>query len=323
MAKDQVKSHVMFEKEITKHLSCPVCKGELLYEKNKFTCKNESISFPIINGIPILINEENSIFKISDFVEEKNTTFDLHVSHVKKIFFRLIPKISNNLAAKENYKYLISLLKGKSNPKILIVGGSIIGKGMNEFLDEQNFSFTETDVTFGPRTQIILDSHDIPFEDNVFDCIIVQAVLEHVLDPYRCVSEMHRVLKSEGLIYGETPFMQQVHMGAFDFTRFSHLGHRRLFRKFEELKSGPSGGPGQALAWAYKHFLISFTKNRKIRNILIIFAHFTSFFLKYFDIFTKNNPVVLDSAAGYYFIGKKKREALPDKKLILEYKGVQ
>ena len=30
-----------------------------------------------------------------------------------------------------------------------------------------------------------------------FDCVIIQAVLEHVLDPKRCVKEIHRVLKKD------------------------------------------------------------------------------------------------------------------------------
>ncbi len=84
--------------------------------------------------------------------------------------------------------------------------------------------------------------------DESFDGVICQAVLEHVLDPYRCVEEIHRVLRPNGLVYAETPFMQQVHGGTHDFTRFTHLGHRRLFRKFAEVDSGVVCGPGMALA---------------------------------------------------------------------------
>ena len=34
-----------------------------------------------------------------------------------------------------------------------------------------------------------------------------------------------------------------MHIGAYDFTRFTPLGHRRLFRWFDELASGMQGGP--------------------------------------------------------------------------------
>ena len=37
-----------------------------------------------------------------------------------------------------------------------------------------------------------------------------------------------------GIVYAETPFMQQVHEGAYDFTRYTVLGHRYLFKKFKQ-----------------------------------------------------------------------------------------
>ena len=37
--------------------------------------------------------------------------------------------------------------------------------------------------------------------------MLVQAGLEHVRDPWQVVAEIHRVLKDDGLVYAETPFM--------------------------------------------------------------------------------------------------------------------
>ena len=44
-------------------------------------------------------------------------------------------------------------------------------------------------------------------------------------------------------MYAETAFMQQVVHERYDFTRFTHVGMRRLFRGFRELRSGPVAGP--------------------------------------------------------------------------------
>ena len=74
------------------------------------------------------------------------------------------------------------------------------------------------------------------------DAVICQAVLEHVLEPASAVSEIHRVLRRDGLVYAETPFMQQVHERAYDFSRFTQSGHRWLFRRFSEISAGPIGG---------------------------------------------------------------------------------
>lgn len=68
-------------------------------------------------------------------------------------------------------------------------------------------------------------------------------MLEHVAYPEQVVREMSRVVKAGGLAYSEFPFMQQVHEGAYDFTRMSMSGHRLLFREFEEISSGSSCRP--------------------------------------------------------------------------------
>jgi SAM-dependent methyltransferase len=221
------------------------------------------VYFPIVGGIPVLINESSSVFSVDDFVHSRNTTFNLKRSRIKELLVRMLPKIGKNMRAKGNYDKFTKILIGQlSKPKVLVVGGSIVGKGLESFLNLSSIEMVESDVSFGPRTRLICDAHDIPFMNDSFDGLIIQAVLEHVVDPYRCVEEIHRVLKKQGLVYAEIPFMQQVHGGRYDFTRFTHLGHRRLFRKFEEIDSGVTGGPGMALAWSCKYFLLSFARGQ-------------------------------------------------------------
>jgi len=129
------------------------------------------------------------------------------------------------------------------------------------------------------------------------------------------------VLKRQGLVYADTPFMQQVHGRQYDFERFTYLGHRRLFRRFEEVDSGASCGPGMALAWSYSYFLMSFTQTKLLRHFIWAFSSLTSFYLKYFDYLLINKPGTLDAASGYYFIGCKSDHALSDRELISLYKG--
>jgi hypothetical protein len=135
------------------------------------------------------------------------------------------------------------------------------------------------------------------------------------------VEEIHRVLKKQGLVYAETPFMQQVHMGRYDFTRFTYLGHRRLFREFEEIDSGATAGPGTVLAWSYKYFLLSFASSKALTRLIMIFAHLTSFYLKYFDYYLIHKAGTLDAASGFYFMGRKGGQALSDRDLIKLYRG--
>lgn len=321
---NQIRLMKILTDETTNCLRCPVCAFELAPESGETVCTNAACGaiFPIVDGVPVLINESNSIFQIVDFVNRQQTTYNKKVGW-KKIVRRFLPDISHNLKARRNYEMLAAHLKAATDkPKILIVGGAVAGEGLN--VDElfANAEIVESDVAFGARTNLICDAHDLPFAAETFDAVIAQAVLEHVLNPARCADEMCRVLKPRGVIYAETPFMQQVHAGRFDFTRFTQLGHRRLFRQFREIESGAVCGSGMALAWSWAYFLMSFARTKTGAQIAFGAASLSGFWLKYFDYLTIDTAGTLDAASGFYFFGEKSTETLPDKQLIAEYKGL-
>jgi SAM-dependent methyltransferase len=306
-------------------MRCPVCGSHLecLGQALRCTLNSCATTFPIVNGCPIVLNERSSVFRNEDFLTQQNLFFDLHPSRFSNFLKRLLPSIDSNLKANANFSRLAALLAERNAPsKVLVLGGSILGAGMQIIASAPRLELMETDVSFGPRTRLICDAHDIPFGDATFDALIVQAVLEHVADPQRCAEECYRVLKPDGLIYAETPFMQQVHGGRYDFTRFTLLGHRRLFRKFSEIDAGAVSGPGMALAWSYKYFLGSFSSSRRIRQLATAFAAYTSFFLKYFDHYLVDRPGALDAALGYFFLGRKSNSVLTDRELVAQYKGL-
>lgn len=308
--------------EIQKRLICPQTKRPLIQVGNALeTADDHAIRYPITQGIPVLINEQNSIFDIKDFIQDKDTTFNLHKSKTQQWVEKVMPEIGMSIKTAANYQDLITRLPKQA--KILVVGGSIMGGGMQPIYDNPEFEIIGSDVSHGELTSLICDAHDIPFANETFDCVIIQAVLEHVIDPTRCVEECHRVLKKDGIVYAETPFMQQVHMKQFDFMRFTHLGHRRLFRQFDELSSGPAGGPGMVMAWSYLHFLRSFTNHATTRRAVILFAHLTGFFWKYFDYLLIDKPGAYDASSGYFFMGKRSESILSDRELVQQFKGIQ
>ena len=206
---------------------------------------------------------------------------------------------------KKNYRKLISILNKKNKKsQVLIIGGRTIGTGIKDLINNPLISVIETDIQFGSQVKIIADAHKLPFKNESFDAVIIQAVLEHVVDPKKCVAEIYRVLKKKGLVYSEIPFLIPVHEYPYDFIRYSYLGHRMLFRNFKKIKMGPIAGPGTVLFWQWEYFLVSFFKMNKLKFFLRMFARFSGFWIKYFDYFLLKNVSSYDSSAAFYFMGK-------------------
>ncbi len=242
---------------------------------------------------------------------------------MRRFLARHLPRIGWNPVSGRNYERFCQLLLDASDhPRVLIVGGARVGNGLSFSLDDARVEWVESDIRRSDRTNLLCDAHNIPFEDGSFDGVVAQAVLEHVFDPYQVVSEFARVLKPGGAVYSETPFLQQVHAGARDFTRFTHLGHRRLFRNFVEVDSGPASGPGAAFAWACQAFVMSFLSGKLSRRIAAAVTRVGLFWLKYADLVLIKRPGAFDASAAYYFLGLK-GGLLPDSQLLDNYRGAQ
>ena len=48
------------DKKLLDILACPICKGELKYEKdkNELVCKKDKLAFPVRDDIPVMLESE-------------------------------------------------------------------------------------------------------------------------------------------------------------------------------------------------------------------------------------------------------------------------
>ncbi|MDF1497621.1 MAG: methyltransferase domain-containing protein [Patescibacteria group bacterium] len=86
---------------------------------------------------------------------------------------------------------------------------------------------------------IIGDIHNLPFENDSVESIICLAVLEHVKNPFKAVSEMFRVLKPGGYCFAYLPFLYNYHpmKGYYDdYFRFTEDGIKELFKDFYDIQ---------------------------------------------------------------------------------------
>jgi SAM-dependent methyltransferase len=232
---------------------------------------------------------------------------------------RFVPRITGNLIADKITDRLRTMLSGIDRPRILVVGGGDVGAGMEALLDDAHYAVIESDVYFGPRCNIIADGHDLPFRAHSFDAVICQAVLEHVARPQACIDAIHRVLKPNGIFFADIPFMTPVHMGAYDFTRFSLGGLRLACRAFEEDTSGISCGPFQAVALMISHSMRALSTSRIWVAFVSLGLPWFIWWLHHLDKLLQHRPQSADVASGVYFLGRKSDRVRGEREVIGEY----
>ena len=303
-------------------LICPLCRAAVSVTADRAFCTDEKCiyadqEFPMIDGQPVLIDFLDSIFQRSNYSEGNGSPIsrDLSRTRLRSRLHRLAD--GGNPVAAKNCESFIALTKAQNaRPRVLVVGGGSVGKGAENLYRDADVELTGTDVYASPCTSLLCDAHKLPFESNTFDGVWVQAVLEHVLDPHVVVAEIHRVLKANGLVYAETPFMQQVHERAYDFTRFTPSGHRWLFRRFEEINAGPVTGPGVVLLWSMRYLLRALGAGEKIARLIpLLFV-----WIRFLDRLCRPGPAA-DAAGGVFFLGRRSEAVLPAASMVSYYKN--
>ena len=68
---------------------------------------------------------------------------------------------------------------------------------INIFKKMKNIDYVTGDL-ISPWADVKMDVHDIPFEENTFDVVICNHVLEHVQDSHKVMTEFFRVMKPGG-----------------------------------------------------------------------------------------------------------------------------
>ncbi|USH05140.1 class I SAM-dependent methyltransferase [Grimontia kaedaensis] len=308
------------QKEVLALLRCPRSGSELdkLDDQNaKVASSKGDIHYEVVNGYPILLCTERCKGLGWQLSSHTSAVPRKTYSGAMKVMKRLVSPPSG--ATKKNIDTLIStLFEVRRKPRVLIVGGGTIGEGMDRFYEDANIELVSFDVYASPNVQFVADAHCIPLGDNSFDAVIIQAVLEHVMDPGMVVSEIHRVLKPNGLVYAETPFLQQVHEGPYDFMRYTESGHRLLFRQFSLVKSGVCSGAGTQLLWALEGFFSGLFRSHWAGKAIKL----SLFWVMLFDRLIPEKYNV-DAANGVFFLGAKTECSISNAEIVAHYKGAQ
>jgi len=92
----------------------------------------------------------------------------------------------------------------------------------------------------GGAHTVIGDAEDLPFENNSFDVVIMDAVLEHIPDVSKAFKEVARVLRPNGVFVGYSAFMECFHEISYSHLSFRALEHYSNINglKLEKISGG-------------------------------------------------------------------------------------
>lgn len=139
-------------------------------------------------------------------------------------------------------------------------------------IDLKNSKLTEVDY---PE----VDMQNLPYENNCFDYVISDQVIEHLENPQKAIDESYRVLKKGGTAIHTTCFINYIHPDPKDLWRFTPQALRYLCKEFSEIVCCEGWGNRIAILlillrnrfrymripetkWSIRHFIATYNEER-------------------------------------------------------------
>lgn len=123
------------------------------------------------------------------------------------------------------YKRIKECLNEPIKGKVLGISGI---KNFYSFINMEESELTEVDY---PKVNM----QNLLYQDNSFDFVISDQVVEHLENPKKAIFESYRVLKKGGIAIHTTCFMREIHPFPEDFWRFSPDALKYLCMDFSEI----------------------------------------------------------------------------------------
>lgn len=154
---------------------------------------------------------------------------------------------------------------------------------------------------------IVCDANFLPIKDQSCDGVLSIALLEHVPNPGKIVSEMRRVLKVGGRVLVFVPFLQGFHASPHDYQRWTESGCYQLFSEFSEVKVSVAEGPSSAMLWIFQEWLAQLLSFGIIPlyKLLFFFLMLVTWPIKFLDLILRFHPMAKNITAGFLIEAKK------------------
>ena len=99
----------------------------------------------------------------------------------------------------------------------------------------ENLDYTSADL-FSPIVDVKADILDLPFEDESFDIIFCNHVLEHIEDDTKAMSELYRVMKKGGWGIFQVPMKNSLEKSYEDFSIKDPKERQKHFGQYDHVR---------------------------------------------------------------------------------------
>ena len=216
---------------MNKNLICLDCKKSLRLEKDEYVCTNCKSSYPVLDGIPC-------------FVKNNDAGFD---AETYKLLYGMEKKHFWHVGRKEIiYETLKSCLKDRiNNIKMLELGcgnGSVL-----QYLNQRGIDIEGADISIEglkfckfniqvPFYQV--NAARTPFAQESYDVVGLFDVIEHVQDDQSLLNEIFRICRKDGRVIITVPANKSL----WSYYDTLAEGHKRRYAKNELIEKLNSAG---------------------------------------------------------------------------------
>ena len=103
------------------------------------------------------------------------------------------------------------------------------------FRNQKNLDYTTTDL-FSPLADVKADICNLPFDDNQYDVILCNHVLEHIPDDTKAMQELYRVLKPGGMAILQIPQDLKREVTFADDTITDQKERAKIFGQYDHVR---------------------------------------------------------------------------------------
>jgi uncharacterized protein YbaR (Trm112 family) len=281
--------------------ACPACRSKLAFGDQEARCAACGSVYPIEAGIPILLDTSVAAPRLEErwyagargaVPEGLRRAFEPYRHHLRP-----------SLTYKSRHAAgVVARFAASFGPDQLVAN---IGAGETDYGPH----VLNVEIAPGPGVDVVGVAERLPLRDGSCRGVILMAVLEHVQDAERTLTEARRVMAPSGRLLIDVPFIQGYHPSPSDYRRFTEQGLRAEVARhgFEVTDSGIAIGPSSAMAWVASEFLAMLVSGRSARayRLAKLVTTWIALPIKFADVWLERHPMAYTIPSAVWLMARR------------------